>query len=107
MATPTFSFTKGSTLTIEGVYTQSTPSAPANLDGVDLYCTLRDSRLYEHTLTVTKVNSTTFTLFYANTEDWHWGMGFMDILFVSNGVAIYSETINVIILNNVTKNTYT
>jgi hypothetical protein len=46
-------------------------------------------------------------LFYANTEGWHWGMGFMDLLFVKNGVAIYSETINVIILNNVTKNTYT
>jgi|APGre2960657404_1045060.scaffolds.fasta_scaffold01910_9 hypothetical protein len=107
MATPTFSFTKGSTLTIEGVYTQSTPSAPANLDGVDLYCTLRDSRLYEYPLTVTKLNSTDFTLFYANTEGWHWGMGFMDLLFVKNGVAIYSETINVIILNNVTKNTYT
>lgn len=34
-------------------------------------------------------------------------MGFMDMLFVSNGVAIYSETINVVILNNVTKNIYT
>ena len=31
----------------------------------------------------------------------------MDILFVTNGVAIYSETINVIILNNVTKNSFT
>jgi hypothetical protein len=107
MATPTFSFTKGSTLTVEGVYTQSSPSAPANLDGIDLYATVRDARGYEYTLTVTKVNSTNFTLFYANTEDWHWGTGFMDMLFVSNGIAIYSETINVVILNNVTKNIYT
>jgi len=107
MATPTFSFTKGSTLTIGGVYTQSSPAAPANLDGIDLYATIRDSRLYEHTLTVTKTSPTEFNMFYANTEDWHWGMGFMDILFVSNGVAIYSETINVVILNNVTKNIYT
>lgn len=107
MATPTFSFTKGSTLTIGGVYTQSSPAAPANLDGIDLYCTVRDSRGYEYPLTVTTVSSTEFNLFYANTEDWHWGMGFMDMLFVSNGVAIYSETINVVILNNVTKNIYT
>lgn len=107
MATPTFSFTKGSTLSIGGVYTQSSPSAPVNLDGVDLYCTLRDARGYEHPLTVTVTSSTDFTLFYANTQDWHWGVGFMDILFVTNGVAIYSETINVIILNNVTKNSFT
>lgn len=107
MASPTFSFTKGSTLSIGGVYAQSNPSAPANLDGVDLYCTLRDARGYEHPLTVTILSSTTFTLFDANTEDWHWGVGFMDILFVKNGVAIYSEVVNVIILNNVTKNTYT
>jgi hypothetical protein len=107
MATPTFSFTKGSTLTISGVYTQSSPSAPANLDGIDLYCTIRDSRGYEHPLDVTKTSSTEFSMFYANTEEWHWGVGFMDMVFVTNGVAIYSETVNVVILNNVTKNIYT
>jgi hypothetical protein len=46
-------------------------------------------------------------MFYANTQDWNWGTGFMDILFVTNGVAIYSETINIGILNNVTRNLYT
>ena len=46
-------------------------------------------------------------MFYANTQDWHWGTAFMDMVFVKNGVAIYSEVINVVILNNVTKNTYT
>jgi hypothetical protein len=107
MATPTFSFTKGSTLTITGVYTQSSPSAPANLNGIDLYATVRDQRGYEYPLTVTKSSSTEFAMFYANTQDWNWGTGFMDILFVSNGVAIYSETINIGILNNVTRNSYT
>lgn len=107
MATPTFSFTKGSTLSIGGVYTQSSPSAPADLTGVDLYTTIRDARGYEYPLTVTVVSPTEFTLFYANTEAWHWGIGFMDLLFVKNGVAIYSETINVTIINNVTKNIYT
>ena len=107
MATPTFSFTKGSTLTIGGVYTQSSPAAPANLDGVDLYCTVRDSRGYEHPITVTKTSSTEFNMFVSNTEEWHWGMGFMDMVFVKNGVAVYSEIINVVILNNVTKNIYT
>ena len=107
MASPTFGFTKGATLTVGGVYTQSSPSAPADLDGVDLYCTLRDSREYTYPLTVTKTSSTEFTMFYANTEAWHWGTAFMDMVFVKNGVAIYSEVINVVILNNVTKNTYT
>ena len=107
MATPTFSFTKGSTLAIGGVYTQSSPSAPANLNGIDLYAAIRDARGYEYTLTVTKESSTEFSIYYANTEDWHWGVGFMDMVFVSNGQAIYSETINVVILNNVTKNIYT
>lgn len=107
MATPTFSFTKGSTLTIGGVYTQSSPSAPANLDGIDLYAAIRDARGYEYPLTVTKESSTEFSIYYANTENWHWGVGFMDMVFVSNGQAIYSETINVVILNNVTKNIYT
>jgi hypothetical protein len=107
MATPTFSFTKGSTLTISGVYTQSSPAAPANLDGIDLYCTVRDSRFNDYPLAVTKDSPTEFSMFYANTDDWHWGMGFMDMLFVSNGIAIYSETVNVVILNNVTKNIYT
>ena len=107
MATPTFSFTRGSTLTITGVYTQSSPSAPANLDGIDLYCSIRDARGYEYPLEVTKTSSTQFTMFYANTQEWHYGIGFMDMVFVANGVAIYSETVNVNILQNVTKNVYT
>lgn len=107
MATPTFSFTKGSSLTITGVYTQSSPSAPATLEGCDIYCAFRDARGYEYPIPVTIVDSVTFTLFFANTQEWHWGMGFMDLLFVKNGVAIYSETINANILQNVTKNIYT
>ena len=104
---PNFSFTKGSTLTISGVYTQSSGEAPPNLDGIDIYCSVRDQRGYEYTLEVTKNSSTEFSMLYANTQDWNWGTGFMDILFVSNGVAIYSETINIGILNNVTRNLYT
>lgn len=107
MATPTFSFTKGDTLNLECVYTQSSPSAPANLDGYALYSSFRDARGYIHTLTVTIVNPTHFTIFFANTEDWYPGYGFMDILFVLNGVAVHSETINAQVLNNVTPNTYT
>ena len=107
MATPSFSFTRGSSLTITGVYTQSSPSAPANLDGCDIYSSFRDARDYEYPIPVTIVNSTTFTMFVGNTQDWNWGVGFMDLLFVKNGVAIYSETINAKVLQNVTKNTYT
>jgi hypothetical protein len=107
MATPTFSFSKGSSLTITGVYTQSSPEAPANLDGVDLYCTFRDSRGYEYPITVTQVDSVTFTMLVPNTQEWHWGLGFMDMVFVKNGLAIYSEVINANCLNSVTKNIYT
>jgi len=107
MATPTFSFTRGSTLTISGVYTQSSAPAPVNLDGIDLYCTVRDQRGYEYPLAVTKDSSTEFSMYYANTQEWHPGTGFMDMVFVANGLAIYSETVNVIILQNVTKNIFT
>jgi hypothetical protein len=107
MATPTFSFTRGSTLTISGVYTQSSGEAPPNLDGIDIYCTVRDQRGYEYPLAVTKDSSTEFSMYYANTQEWHPGTGFMDMVFVANGLAIYSETVNVIILQNVTKNIFT
>jgi hypothetical protein len=100
---PNFSFTRGSTFSANCVYTPDA-GGPPDLDGVTIQSRVRDARGYQHTLTTTVTSSTTFVLSYDNTEDWYAGTAFWDILFINNGVAFYSQTVNINVVNNVTPN---
>jgi membrane-bound metal-dependent hydrolase YbcI (DUF457 family) len=103
MASPTFTFIKGSTFSANCTYT---PDAgwPTDLTDVSIYSKVRDARGYEHTLIFTLTSPTTFTLFYGNTQSWFSGVGFWDLLFIKNGIAYYSQVVNINVLENVTPN---
>lgn len=103
MATPSFTFIKGSTFSANCTYVPE-PGWPTDLTGVTVASRIRDARGYEHTLTFTLTSPTTFTLYYGNTQSWFAGVAFWDLLFINNGIAYYSQVVNINILENVTPN---
>jgi len=100
MATSTLQFKRGSTFGASVTYTASEGSPP-DLTGLTITSDIRDSAGKIYSCTVVVTSSTTFTVSYSNTADWHLGSAYWDIRF-SDGIVFFSETAVLNIVNNVT-----
>ena len=100
MATDIIQFKRGSTFGASVTYTASEGSPP-DLTGLTITSDIRDSagKLYSCTVVVT--SSTTFTVSFSDTSNWHLGSAYWDIRF-SDGIIFFSETAVLNIVNNVT-----
>lgn len=104
MSCTQYQFKKG--VTFSGVGTYATEAGwPADLTGVTIVTALRDSRSNLYYFDVEITSSTTFTVYYNKTEDWHSGTAYWDIKFYENTTDVfYSATVRIEILPNVTPN---
>lgn len=95
---------QGTTFGIKATYTQDSPSAPANLDGVTVKVAFRDAGYNYYPLAVTTTSPTTFDAIYPlSTIGWVTGTGYFDIqMTYGTGSVFYTETVQVDVLPSIT-----
>ena len=105
MATTVIEFKRGTSF---GAVCTYTPEAggPANLTGVTISSSIRDSAHKLYSLTVTTTSPTTFTLSYAgDSSDWWLGTAYWDIRFsYGAGSVFYTQTLILNVIPNITPN---
>jgi len=106
MATTVITFKRGTTFGANCTYTQDSPAAPANLDGITLTSSILTSGANLYDLTVTKTSSTTFDFIYdGDSSKWNRGTAYLDIRFAYGaGSVFYTETVVYDIIVNITPN---
>jgi hypothetical protein len=106
MATTVITFKRGTTFGANCTYTQDSPAAPANLDGITLSSSILTSGANLYDLTVTKTSSTTFDFIYdGDSSKWNRGTAYLDIRFAYGaGSVFYTETVVYDIIVNITPN---
>jgi hypothetical protein len=106
MATTVIEFKRGTSFGANCTYVQDGPSAPADLTGVTVSSSVRDSAHKLYALTVTVTSPTTFSLSYAgDSSDWFLGTAYWDIRFAyGSGSVFYTQTLILNVIPNITPN---